>query len=185
MTDARNPERWLNDRRFLLLSAEAFKLHSFALMHSVSNRTDGRLTQEDFALLRGVDTSKVPELEAAGLLKWTRGKWLLTEFRDTQTSKSALDSLDNQRRRDREKKQRKRDALREAAAVAAGQEPVPGDESPGTSPGLSPGTSVGQDKDKDRPLREEPPETPDDDLDDYFAQLNAEGTDDFGMEIAS
>lgn len=184
MTDARHPERWLNDRRFLLLSAEAYKLHSFALMFSASNRSDGRLTQEDFSLLRGVDTNKVSELEAAGLLKWTRGKWLLTEYRDTQTSKSALDALDNQRRRDREKKRRKRDALREAAAVVAGDDPVPGDGSPGTSPGESPGTSVGQDKDRTGRYADEPEEPPDDELDEYFAQLNAEGTDDIGLRIA-
>jgi hypothetical protein len=178
MTDARHPERWLNDRRILRLSAEAYKLHSFAMMYAVSNRTDGRLDDEDFALLAGVDRSRVPELQEAGLLKWNRGKWLLTEFRDTQTSKSELDSLDNQRRRDRDKKTRKRAAAREAAAAAGSS---PGEQ----SPGVSPGTPVGQDKDRTGRDAEDPPESPDDDLEEYFAQLNAEGTDEIGLEIAS
>lgn len=184
MTDARHPEKWLNNRRFLLLSGDAYKLHSFLMMYAVSNRTDGKLTQQDLALVRGVDTGKVPELEAAELLKWSRGKWVLTEYRDTQTSKSALDALDNQRRRDREKKRRKRDALRDAAAVAAGDDGVPEDESPGTSPGASPGTSVGKDSDRTGRYAEQPDEPPDDDLNEYLDEVRKDSDNGFPLHIA-
>jgi hypothetical protein len=39
MTDARFPERWLNDRRLLRLSDAAFRLFVISLTWSVSNRT--------------------------------------------------------------------------------------------------------------------------------------------------
>lgn len=139
MTDARHPERWLNDRRFLRLSGDAYKLHSCLLMWSVSNRTDGVIDDQDLALVPGVKHDAIDELVAAGLLERsaTGDGWSLTEFIGTQTSRSGLEALEGQRRRDREKKARKR--------ARAATEPTPDiPRPPAQSPGPSPGTSVGQ-----------------------------------------
>lgn len=51
MTDARFPERWLNDRRVLRLSDPAFRLFVISLTWSVSNRTYGELYDDDDDLL--------------------------------------------------------------------------------------------------------------------------------------
>jgi hypothetical protein len=51
MTDARFPERWLNDRRLLRLSDAAFRLFVISLTWSVSNRTDGVLDTGDLTLI--------------------------------------------------------------------------------------------------------------------------------------
>jgi hypothetical protein len=51
MTDARFPERWLNDRRVLRLPDDAFRLFVLSLAWSVANQTDGRIYDEDQALV--------------------------------------------------------------------------------------------------------------------------------------
>jgi hypothetical protein len=130
MTDARFPERWLNDRRLLRLSDAAFRLFVVSLTWSVSNRTDGELDASDLALMPGIDPAAAVELVRAGL--WMAGgspsptaaPWLITEFASTQTSSSELQILTNARRREREKKRRQR-------ARIPGD--VPGDVSPGTA----------------------------------------------------
>ena len=43
MTDARLPERWLNDGRLQRVSASAYRLFGNGLMWTVANRTDGHL----------------------------------------------------------------------------------------------------------------------------------------------
>ena len=43
MTDARFPERWLNDRRVLRLPDDAFRLFVLSLAWSVANQADGRI----------------------------------------------------------------------------------------------------------------------------------------------
>jgi hypothetical protein len=131
MTDARFPERWLNDRRLLRLSDAAFRLFAVSLTWSVSNRTDGELDASDLALMPGIDPTAAGELVKAGL--WMAGgspsptaaPWLIIEFASTQTSSSELQILTNARRREREKKRRQRARL-------LGD--VPGEVSPGTAP---------------------------------------------------
>ena len=91
MTDARLPDRWLSDRRFLRLSGDAFKLYSIMLMFSVANRTDGHLADEDMALLPGVDPGNVAELDDVGIVQDTEDGWLITEFSSTQTSRAELE----------------------------------------------------------------------------------------------
>jgi hypothetical protein len=71
MTDARFPERWLNDRRLLRLSDAAFRLFVVSLTWSVSNRTDGELDASDLALMPGIDPTAAGELARAGL--WMAG----------------------------------------------------------------------------------------------------------------
>jgi hypothetical protein len=130
MTDARFPERWLNDRRLLRLSDAAFRLFVISLTWSVSNRTDGVLDTGDLTLIPGVNPAAAGELARAGL--WMAGgspsptaaPWLIIEFASTQTSSSELQILTNARRREREKKRRQR-------ARVLGD--VPGEVSPGTA----------------------------------------------------
>ena len=147
MTDARFSERWLNDRRFLRLPDDAFRLFVLSLAWSVSNRTDGRLYDDDLALIPGVprdvpgayDDSGLPvvprdvpspvlALVKAGLWERVTDNWLIAEFEATQTTMADLAILENSRRRERDKKRRQR-------AKAAG-----------LSPGTSEGTALGQDR---------------------------------------
>ena len=130
MTDARFPERWLNDRRLLRLSDAAFRLFVISLTWSVSNRTDGVLDAGDLALIPGINPAAVGELVEAAL--WMAGggpsptaaPWLIIEYAGTQTSRHELELLTSMRRREREKKRRQR-------ARVPGD--VPGDVSPGTA----------------------------------------------------
>lgn len=109
VTDARMPERWLNDTRLYRLSGDAFKLYTMALMHAVANRTDGRLEPSDLEDLRRCRPDHSAELVKAGLWSEVKaGGWLILDFEATQTSRTELEVLDNARRRDREKKRRQR-----------------------------------------------------------------------------
>jgi hypothetical protein len=101
MTDARLPERWLNNRRLLRLSDEDFRSFVMALVWSVSNRTDGRVEPEDLALIPTFTVGAPDALVNAGL--WTRLDygWRIDDFLETQTSKHDLEVLENNRRRDR------------------------------------------------------------------------------------
>ena len=135
MTDARFPERWLNDRRILRLSDAAFRLFVTSLVWSVSNRTDGELDVADLDLLPRTDGDAAVELESAGLWKLDKGHWLICDYRSTQTTRDALDHLESIRRADREKKQRQRAVPRNV---------------PGTDPGTVTGDCTGQDRLEDR-----------------------------------
>lgn len=121
MTDARLPERWLNDRRIIKLSDAAYRLFVTSLLWSVSNRTDGVLTDEDLDLISHVDPGRAGDLGGAGL--WSRhdGRWVIADFPSTQTTRSQLDQLEQNRRMEREKKARQR------ARARVPQGDVPGD----------------------------------------------------------
>ncbi|WP_405071569.1 hypothetical protein OG558_19725 [Kribbella sp. NBC_01510] len=107
MTDARYPERWLNDRRINRLSDSAHRAFVRSLAWSVSNRTDGRLYADDLDDLR-VDPGVVVEFTKAGLWEtWDEG-WLIVDFDTTQTTKAQLEGLDHKRVLDRARKQRER-----------------------------------------------------------------------------
>jgi hypothetical protein len=133
MTDARLPERWLSDRRLLRLSDAHFRSFVMALVWSVSNRTDGCIDPEDLALIPTFAVEAPDAFVAAGL--WTRldHGWRITEFIVTQTSKCDLEVLENNRRREREKKARQRAA--KAAENGARHSDVPGDVTGGACPG--------------------------------------------------
>jgi hypothetical protein len=136
VTDARMPERWLNDRRLLRLSGDGWRLHMTAIMWSVANRTDGVLDDADLALVPGVDPGRTAELVKVGLWLHRQDRWIIRDFYDTQTSSSELAILENLRRREREKKARQR--ARKAGAVP-GDGPRDGDaEGTGMSPPVSP-----------------------------------------------
>jgi hypothetical protein len=133
------PERYLNDRRILRLSDGAFRAFVTATIWSVSNRTDGVIEDGDIALIAHMTPGHVQELLREGL--WTlraEGGYLIEDFGVTQTSRDELETLDNIRRADREKKRRQRAAKRDATPFVdpvTGEVPRdgPGDVSPGTA----------------------------------------------------
>jgi hypothetical protein len=112
MTDARFPERWLNDRRVLRLPDAAFRLFVCALAWSVANRTDGYLSDEDLALIPGVDLTAAKALYDAELWWGHMHGAQITEFEDTQTSAAQLEATAIARRAsDRKRQARHRKAL--------------------------------------------------------------------------
>ena len=121
MTDARFPERWLQDRRVLRLSDAGFRLFVLSLAWSVSNRTDGVIYDDDLALMTTTDPDRSGELVKAGLWLRERDRWLIVDFLDTQTSRDEHEMLAGARRRAREKKARQR------AKQASPDGAVPGD----------------------------------------------------------
>ncbi len=116
MTDARFPERWLNDRRVLRLPDDAFRLFVLSLAWSVANRTDGRLYDDDLTLIPASARGS-GHLAKAGLWERVADYWLITVYEETQTTRADMEVLANARRRQRDKMRRRR--LR--------TEPVPGD----------------------------------------------------------
>ena len=131
MTDARFPDRWLNDKRVVRLSDSAFRTFVTTLAWSVSNRTDGILERDDLELVRGANERDVSPLVASGLWRISGDDLLITDFDGTQTSRSQHEVLDNLRRRDRDKKARQR-AKRDPASPSSEQ--FPGTASPGNFP---------------------------------------------------
>jgi hypothetical protein len=123
VTDARFPERWLNDRRVLRLPDNAFRLFVLSLAWSVANKTDGYLSDEDLALIPGVNLEAAKALYDAELWWGHMHGAQITEFEETQTTSDDLEVLARGRRAQRDKKRRQR------AAKAAGAVPgtVPGD----------------------------------------------------------
>lgn len=108
MTDARYPERWLNDRRLLRLSDAGHRLFVTSLAWSVSNRTDGVLHDDDLCLIPRADTGRAEELEKAGLWERDRDRWVVVEYASTQTTAAQLAGLDHKRVVDRERQARHR-----------------------------------------------------------------------------
>jgi hypothetical protein len=126
MTDARFPERWLNDARLQRVGPSAYRLFGNGLMWTVSNRTDGHIPTWALGMIPHASEAAAEELAAVGLwAEHERDGWTVTEFEPTQTSRHELEVLDNVRRREREKKHRQR---------------RPG----GLSPGTNGGTALGQ-----------------------------------------
>jgi len=129
MTDARLPERWLTDRRLLLLTDAEHRFYITALLWCVANRTDGEFGAEDIRLMPGIDPGQASRLAAGcakrGLLAGNGGQWVITGFAATQSSRDELDQLDRIRAAERDKKRRYR--------LSTGQ-----------STGQSTGTALGQ-----------------------------------------
>jgi hypothetical protein len=112
VTDARFPERWLNDRRVLRLPDDAFRLFVCGLAWSVANKTDGYLSDEDLRLIPGVNLGAAVVLQDAELWWGHMHGWQITEFEDTQTSAAQLEAAALARRaNDRKRQARHRRAL--------------------------------------------------------------------------
>jgi hypothetical protein len=120
MTDARYPERWLNDRRLLRLSGDDHSAFIRALAWSVANRTDGVIEFGDLKLIPCMADSTPDVLVKAGLWRVIDGgeRFHIVDYEETQTSRDDLEKLTNMRRRERDNKRRQR-------AKAAAQEDVP------------------------------------------------------------
>lgn len=144
MTDARFPERWLNDRRVMRLSDAAHRLFVVSLAWSVSNRTDGVIDDDDLRLIPGVEPGRAEELGKAGLWDRYPDHWLIVDYDSTQTTRDQLDRLDRIRRSEREKKARQRERK---AAMAGRADDVDEVDSPRVvSPGTVPGDRTGEDR---------------------------------------
>ena len=149
MTDARFPDRWLTDRRFILLSGDAFKLYGIALMWCVDNRTDGFLDDRDLPCLPGVLLGCMGELEQAKLLSRRKDGWTFPDFKKSQTSRRDLETADAKREEDRVRKAAERAAKKEAERAEAASDPsssarppdVPPDSPQGHPPGRPSGRS--------------------------------------------
>lgn len=110
MTDARLPERWLNDRRVLLASADAWRLYTFALMYTAANRSDGLILPDDLTLIPTVNPDCAAELVKLGLWERCEDGWQVAGFAKTQATREELERLDKARDKDRLRKQRARAA---------------------------------------------------------------------------
>ncbi|MGE2690086.1 hypothetical protein [Mycolicibacterium pulveris] len=143
MTDARLPERWLNDRRLQRLSADHYRTFINALLWTVANRTDGRIERDDVALIPHWSANAAKTLIEAGLFTPQTDGWLIADYLSTQTSRSELETLERVRRRERDKKARQRagKTANDPAVRANENDSVPGDV-PGDGPGdVSRGTT--------------------------------------------
>ena len=132
MTDARFPERWLNDARLQRVPAGAYRLFGNSLMWAVSNRTDGHVPAWALTMIPHATEADAKELAAAGLWADGHGGWVIADYEDTQSTRDDLEVLANARKRQRDKKRRQR------AGIV----------SPGTVPGYVPrdSTRTGQDR---------------------------------------
>jgi hypothetical protein len=129
MTDARHPERWLNDLRFQEISAEDYRAYSFALMWSVSNRTDGIITPARLRFVPTMTEQTPPRLVVADLWVWQSADngWYMKEFTTTQTTRRELEASQKARDKEAENKRIWRSHQRLEAAerdVSAGQPSV-------------------------------------------------------------
>jgi len=124
MADARFPGRWINDRRVMALTGDVFKAFIVALAWSVENRTDGLIRTDDIEFIPRFTPAHAAALVTAGLWETTTNGWQIVDYKATQTTRSEFETLENNRRREREKKARQR-------ARVPGD--VPGDMSRGTA----------------------------------------------------
>lgn len=134
MTDARLPERWLNDRRLQRLSAEHYRTFINALLWCVANRTDGRIEREDVGLIPRWSANAAKAFVDAGLFTPQADGWLISDYDSTQSSRDDLERLERMRANDRRKKQEKR------AGPSDSPGDIPGDSPGGVSGGRVPGT---------------------------------------------
>lgn len=142
MTDARFPERWLNDRRLQFAAPETFRVFANLLMWQASNRSDGHIPGDALPLIPHASTAEMGALVTAGLLDPDIGGdgWYITPaYLDPQTTRDQLEAADEARRKARDKKRRQR------ARAAAPRAAVPGD-----VPRDSTRTGLGQDRSNDQ-----------------------------------
>lgn len=105
MTDARFPERWLNDRRFSRLSGDQRWGFMAIMAWSVSNRTEGVVTFDDVADIRWLNPDDMPVYVNVGLCAEVDEGWLIVDFQSTQTTRKELERQDRNRVKDRIRQQ--------------------------------------------------------------------------------
>lgn len=162
MTDARFPERWLNDRRIIRLTDSAFRTFVLGMTWAVANRTDGYVATDDLDLVHGAKASDADDLVKASL--WSRaddaGYWI-EDFTKVQTSAAQLDGLEHKKAQDRARAKKYREKNR-----GAEPDPDPSSSRDGSRDGSRDPSrdDIGQDTTgQDRPgaLDEEAPRTRD------------------------
>ncbi len=153
MSDFRFAGRWLNDRRVLRLTGDDFKSFVLAGTWMVENRTDGKITVDDFEFIPRFDRASPDRLVASGLWEVDGDGWVMADFAETQTSRAEFETLANARRREREKKARRR-----ARDVSPGTSP--GTESPGSTQDRTGQARTGKDDDASTHAREGTTEWP-------------------------
>lgn len=126
MSDFRFAGRWLNDRRVMTLSGDDFKAFVTAGTWMVENRTDGHITRDDLEFIPRFNRSSIDRLTAAGLWEQVKPEsWQMVDFFATQTSRAEFQTLENARRREREKKARQR--AKQSSDGGQSRGTVPGD----------------------------------------------------------
>lgn len=123
VTDARFPERWLNDRRVMLLDPVDFRAFVLSLAWSTANRSDGVITAGDLPLMSWLTPDSPGRLVAARVWSSLDNGWLIDGFADTQTTSAELDGAANARRKDAERQRRNRQHLRDVSAGHPGIHP--------------------------------------------------------------
>lgn len=149
MTDARFPERWLNDRRYMALSGPDFRAFVCTLTWSVASRTDGIIRHSDVDLMAWLTPEIADRLAANNVFVPTDDGWLIDGFAVTQTTRKELEALDAKREADALRKREERAAQKMAASKSPGH--------PGVLPDVP--TDVQRDtprtRTRTRPLREQ------------------------------
>jgi hypothetical protein len=138
------PERYLNDRRILKLTAEEFRAYVMTTIWCVSNRTDGYVLDEDLDVMSWMGKVKPAVFVQRDLWARTDEGWRLLDFLSMQTSRAEFEKLEDIRKAEREKKRRQRANIK--ALDGATRTPTwssPGD-NPGDVPGLVPEDSRGK-----------------------------------------
>lgn len=101
MTDARAPERWLNDVRFRKLSDKGFRTYFNSLLWAVANRRDGILMPDELGFIPDVSVDEVDFLVKLNLWQTREdGGWTITDYSTTQTSREQLEGLERRKRQD-------------------------------------------------------------------------------------
>lgn len=125
MTDARFPERWLNDRRIMRLEPAAFRAFVLALTWSVANRTDGVIEDDDLGLVPGrVSSDDAAALVAAGLWERRESSWIVSDFETTQSTAAQLAAAEAARAEHRRKERERQRRHRERQRVSSTDAPV-------------------------------------------------------------
>lgn len=117
MTDARFPERWLNDRRVMTLPAEDFRAFMLSIAWCAANRTDGEITADDLAIMPWLISCPPARMVAAGLWNTTSDGWLVLDWPTHQSTRAQLEAAQEARVKARERQRRHRSTTRNDADV--------------------------------------------------------------------
>lgn len=117
MTDARFPDRWLNDARLRRLTDRAYRTYANTLLWAVSNRTDGIVRREDVGLVPDAYIEDTDDFVKHNLWQVRQdGAWLIKDFAATQTSRSQLEGFELKKRQEADRSKRYRDRKKDNPA---------------------------------------------------------------------
>lgn len=123
--DSRFPTYYLNDRRVLRATPTQFRLFTIGTAWSVSNMTDGHISEEDFCLIPLADVADAEGLVSTGLWRRTGAGYQIADFLKTQTSAASLEAaLINRRAADAKRQKEKYEKDKAKAEAATTTDPV-------------------------------------------------------------